>query len=171
MSVPWVFTGVFLQLWRSTTSFFGFACINLEAVLLEPIHKALDVFSVLPVVPMCDGANDCGVVREVLKAAVGGAVSEVCSAEGEEERTQDCSLWGPCATDNNVGLTVRYPHVLWSVGEVAHDPSCEVGVHYCALQLVPQKRGLRGTECTGKIQKHDSHSAPSLFQVRKGSRQ
>jgi len=98
-----------------------------------------------------------------LQVAVGGVVGEVCSVEGEEERSQNRSLRGPCTADEPVRHTVLDPHILWPVGEVVEDPSGEVVIHSRALQLVPQDCGLDGVESTGEIKEHDSHSAPSLF--------
>ena len=96
----------------------------------------------------------------------GCVVREVCSVEGEEERSQDRSLRGPRAADDRVGHTVPGPHILWTVSEIVQNPVCEVMVHPGVLQLVPQKCRLYGIESTGEIQKHDSHRAPRFLQVR-----
>lgn len=45
-------------------------------------------------------------------------MGEVCSVQGEQERDQDCSLWGPCTADNYVQHTVLRPLRLWLVGGV-----------------------------------------------------
>ena len=71
--------------------------------------------------------------------AVRGLVVEVCGVQGEQERGQDCSLWGPCTAGYHVRHVVPSPHILWPVSEVIQDPGCEVLVHPCELQLVPQK--------------------------------
>ena len=64
---------------------FGFPCIDLEVVGLAPIHQAVGQF---PVVPLCDEA----MVRSLLR--------QVCSAEAEEEWSQDCPKRGPCTEEN-----------------------------------------------------------------------
>ena len=69
----------------------GLPGIEPEMVLLAPVHKVLNKFSVGSVIP--DEADDSRVIREVLWMAVRGLVGEVCSALGEQERGQDCSLW------------------------------------------------------------------------------
>lgn len=85
-----------------------------------------------------------------------------------EGAAQELFPEGPRAAENNVGLTVPNPHILWLVGEVIQDP-CSGSDPPCAQQLVPQKDGLYGIDVTGKIQKLNSHSGPSLFQVREES--
>lgn len=67
--------------------------------------------------------------------------TEVYSVEGEKVGTQNYSLQGSHAVENHVGCTVLYPHILRLVGEIVYDTRCEVAVHPCALQLVPQKVG------------------------------
>lgn len=52
-------------------------------------------------------------------------MGEVCSVQGEQERDQDCSLWGPCTADNYVQHTVLRPLRLWLVGGVVEDPGSE----------------------------------------------
>ena len=73
-------------------------------------------------------------------------VCEVCSVEGENEGSQDGSLWGPGAADHRVGLAV-HTHILWLVCEVVQDRGNKVE---CPLQLVPQQCGLDGVESTEK---------------------
>ncbi|KAL4001054.1 hypothetical protein ACER0C_006353 [Sarotherodon galilaeus] len=88
-----------------------------------------------------DEADYCRVIRELLQEALGGVVGEVCSVDGEEERSQNRSLWGPRTADDPVRHTALSPHILWS------------------------NRGKNGVEGTGEIKEHDSHSAPSGLQV------
>lgn len=73
----------------------GFTGIDLEVVQLASVHKVLSQSSVLLVVPISDEADYCRVIRELLQEALGGVVGEVCSVDGEEERSQNRSLWGP----------------------------------------------------------------------------
>ena len=61
---------------------------------------------------------------------------------------------------------IQSPHILWQVGELVKNPGCEVLVHLCELQLVPQKCRLYGVESTGEIKDHDPHSASRLLQER-----
>jgi len=96
-------------------------------------------------------------------------VPEVCSVQGEHERSQDCSLWSPCTADHHVQNTVLSPHILWVVGEVVRNPRCEVVVHAWQLQLAPQKQRLDGVENTGEVKECDSHSASRPFKVGEGS--
>ena len=56
--------------------------------------------------------------------------------------------------------------ILWPVDKVVKYPGCEVLVHPCELQPVPQKCRLNGVESTGEIKEHDPHSASRLLQVR-----
>ena len=91
---------------------------------------------------------------------------EVCGVQGEQERGQDCSLWGPCTADYCVQHVVPSPHILWPVSDVIQDPGCGVLVHPCELQLVPQECRLYSVESTGEIKEHDPHSASRLLQVR-----
>lgn len=79
------------------------------------------------------------------------------------------SLWDPHAANAHVRDTVLSSCILWSVGEIVLNPVCEVVVHLCVIQHVPQKYGLYGVESTGEIIEHNSHSVPRLLQVRKGS--
>ena len=58
--------------------------------------------------------------------------------QGEQERGQDCSLWGPCTADYCVQHIVLSPHILWPVSEVIQDPGCEVLVYRCKTQIVSQ---------------------------------
>ena len=78
---------------------FGLPGIQLEMVTLAPVHKVLNKFSVGSVVPVPDEADDSTVVSEPLYMAVKGLVVEVCSVQGEQERGQDCSLWGSRTAD------------------------------------------------------------------------
>ena len=91
---------------------------------------------------------------------------EICGVQGDQERGQDCSLWGPCTAGYCIRHKVLSPHKLWSVNEVIQDPGCEVLVHPCQLQLVPQVCRLYGVTGTGEIKEHDPHSASRPLQVR-----
>lgn len=97
------------------------------------------------------------------------AVVKVCSVKGEEERSQNCSLWDPRTADNRAGYTAQRPHTLLAVGDVVHNPAYETVVHLCGLHSVPQECMLYCIESTAKIKERDSHSASRLLQVRKNS--
>ena len=107
----------------------GFPRVDLEAVSLAPVHKVLSQFSELPVIIICDEAYDGRVVRELLQMAGGCAAHEVCSVQGEQKGSQDCSLWRSSAADYCIRNTVPCPHILGAVGEVVDYPGCEVMIH------------------------------------------
>ena len=67
----------------------GFSYVDLEAVPLTPVHKVIDQFSVFPVIVVSDEADDGRVIRELLQVTVCKTVPEVCSVQGEQERSQD----------------------------------------------------------------------------------
>ena len=98
--------------------------------------------------------------------AVRGVVVKVYGVQSEQERGQDCSLWVPCTADYCVQHIDLSPYILWLVSEVIEDPGCEVLVHPCQPQLVPQKCRLYSVKSTGEIKEHDLHSASRLLQVR-----
>lgn len=54
----------------------GFSIVDLEAVLLAPVHRTYGQFSVLPVIPINDEVNYSRVIRELMQEALGGAVRE-----------------------------------------------------------------------------------------------
>lgn len=116
--------------WKSTTS----------SLVLPAL------FSALPVAAIGDEAKECRVVRELLQVAVRWFVHAVCSVEGEEDGSQNCSCGACWPPDKQVKLTVQ--------------------IHRCGLQLAPQKRGLYSIKGAGEIKNPDSHSALSLFRVR-----
>ena len=86
--------------------FFSFPLVDLEAVLLAPVHKVLRKFPVLLVVLISDEADDCRVIGELLQVTSGHVVGKVYSIKGEEERSQDRSLRGPCTADSRIRHTV-----------------------------------------------------------------
>lgn len=79
---------------------------DVEAVPQAPGFKVLDQSTLLPIVVLSDGPDDCRAVRELLKVTGRGALGEVCSVRGEKERapvlhttmsdkqTQVLSYWG-----------------------------------------------------------------------------
>lgn len=66
----------------------GFSSVDLDVVLLAPVHKVPGQFSVPLIVPISDEAKNSRVIKELLQEAVGRVVGEVCSVDGEEERHQ-----------------------------------------------------------------------------------
>ena len=61
-------------------------------------------------------------------------------------------------------------HVLQTaVSNTVEDLECEVSVHPCEFQLVPQKCRLYGDESTGAIKEHDPYGASRLLHVRQWS--
>jgi len=71
------------------------------AVLLAPFQKILVQFSVCPVIVGRDEADDCR-VRELLQGDVVRVVIEVRGVDGEEEWSQNGSLWSPRAAGDPV---------------------------------------------------------------------
>ena len=128
---------------------FGLSGVELEVILMAPVHKVLNKFSEGSVVPVPDEAEDSRVIRELLYIAMRGLVVEVCGVQGKQERGQDCSLWGSRTADYCVRHVVPSPHILWPVSEVIQDPGCEVLVHPHELQLVPQECRQYSVKSTG----------------------
>ena len=100
---------------------------------------------------------------------VGWFVGEVCGVQGEQERGQDCSLWGPHTADNCVLHILLSPHILWPVGKVVEDLGHDMLVHPLWAPACPQKCRLYGVKSTGEIIEHDPHSCSRLFQLRQWS--
>lgn len=75
-------------------------------------------------------------------------MTEVCSVQGEEERGEYCSLWGPRATDYHLRHTVPQPHILGSPGEVVNNPRGQLMVHSRSLQLIVNKNSLLTLLCS-----------------------
>ena len=87
---------------------------------------------------------------------------EVRGVQGEQERGENSSLWGPCAADHSVRHTVLQSEILWTTHQIVCNPGNQRGVHLHRRHLTPKQGRLDGVERIWEIKKHDSHSA-SLF--------
>ena len=94
---------------------------------------------------------------------------KVRGVRGEQKRGENSSLWGPCAADHSIRHTVLQSDILRTTRQIVCDPGNQRGVHLHRRQLTPQQGRLDGVERTGKIQKHDSHSASWFVQVGTGT--
>lgn len=93
MCSRWTFTG---KRRENHQQLFGLSLVDLEVVLPAPVHKVQGQFSALPVILICDEANNGSDRRELLQEASGHIVCEISSVDGEKQRCHDGSLLGLC---------------------------------------------------------------------------
>lgn len=85
-------------------------------------------------------------------------ISQVCT---EKERKQS-TLWGSCAVNHHIRVTVTTPHTLWSFGDVVNGPWSQVADHSRALLLPPEQWWLYFVESQNKL---PQHSTPGVLKV------